>query len=155
MPVYSEPLPKDYLCKKLAENNSAKICIIGCGVCANISCSLYQGVNQPVMSIFFKPLAMNKEMDHLSNILQNEYHVTDSTVIMGLCKYTKKKEKSIQEVSNGADTVIVMSCPAGLKTVEAVLPDKKIIHGMKLKGFKSVEFKLKNSKWYLTDKSKK
>lgn len=153
MPVYTEPLSKNVLYKRLEENNSKKICIVGCGVCANVSCSLYQGKNQPVMSMSGKPLAMERQINRLRKTLQkDDYTVTSTTTVLGLCKYSDKKEKEIQRLSENTDTVIVMSCPAGIKTIETAVPDKKIVRGMQLKGFKSVEFKWKNFKMYSIDK---
>ncbi len=146
MGVITETLSKEIIVKKLREtganNDIKRIKIIGCGICANLSCSISQGQNQPMTDLLQRPIALKKEMDKLSIHLKEEFPDVTNDYVNGLCVYTKKSDDKIQKMAQDADAIVVMSCPGGLKTVENIVTkDKVVVSGMKVKGFESVAIK--------------
>lgn len=157
MPIYTEPFSDEILLRNLKDSNgekkSNKILILGCGACANISCNLYHGENKPATNILMKPYSIERENMRIKILLEKNNYSANFCNIIGLCTFSEKKKKKIEKNSNGKDTVIVMSCPGGIATVRNVINDKKIVSGMKVRGFKSVKLKLKGSKFYVQEKS--
>jgi len=145
--VYTEPLTVEELIQSIEKENNLgitkDILIVGCSVCANISCSIYRGATEPAMSLFMNPLALEKEIERISSELKRKYNSVDSVNIMGLCAVRAKNERKIASKARDADTVIVMSCAGGFKAVEGYLGNRKLIMGMRVKGFKAIRFKLK------------
>lgn len=144
--VYTEPMTVEQIIQLMEKNNnlgiSKDILIVGCSVCANISCSYYAGTTEPAMSLFLKPLAIEKEIEIISSELKKKYDSVDSINIKGLCGISEKSKTKILAKANDADTIIVMSCPGGFKAVERYIDNKKLIMGMNVKGFKSPKIKL-------------
>lgn len=144
--VYTEPISIEKLIEKLAREDEGKptknILVVGCGVCANISCSYYQGREEPAMSLSLKPRALEKEVEIIKEALKDKYESIESVNIKGLCGISDRSKKKILAKIDGVDTVIVMGCPGGLYAVESYLDDIKIISGMNVKGFKSPKIKL-------------
>ncbi len=152
MPIYTEPLSDEILLSNLKHSDETKeILILGCAACANISCNIYHGKNEPAMNVLMKPFSIEREIRRIKSILDKNNYLVDSCTITGLCTSSERKRKNIIKNANGKDTIIVMSCPGGLATVKSVINDKKIISGMKVKGFKSVKFKLKGTKIYIQE----
>lgn len=145
--VYTEPIPAEEIIQHIEKRNDINltkdILIVGCSVCANISCGYYQGAKEPAMSIFLKPLAIEKEIEKIASKLKENYNSVDSINIKGLCGISTRSERKIIEKSKDTDTIIIMSCPGGLKAVESYLDNKKLIMGMRVRGFKSPKIKLK------------
>lgn len=144
--IYTEPLSAEKIIEQIEKKNTLgvtnNILIVGCSTCANISCSYYQGGIEPAMSILLKPIAMEKEIEKISSALKRKYKSVDSITIMGLCGVSGGHQRKIGSKAQNADTVIVMSCPGGLKAVEGYVDDKKLIVGMQVKGFKAPKVKL-------------
>lgn len=144
--VYTEPISIEKLIqridKKDEERTTKDILIVGCGVCANISCSYYQGGEEPAMSLSLKPIALEKEIEIISEGLKKQYNSVDSINIKGLCGISKRSKRKIVSKADDVDTVIVMGCPGGFKAVESYLDNKNIISGMDVRGFKSPKIKL-------------
>lgn len=145
--VYTEPITAEELIQHIEKKNDINvtedILIVGCSVCANISCSYYQGAKEPAMSLLLKPLAIEKEIEKISSELKQKYNSVDSINIKGLCGISTRSERKIMQKVKDADTIIIMSCPGGFKAVESYLDNQKLIMGMRVKGFKSPKIKLK------------
>lgn len=143
--VYTEPVNVEELIERIERKNdigiTKSILIVGCSVCANISCSYYREEAEPAMSIGLKPLALAKEIEIISPELKKKYDSVDSINIKGLCGISEKSKKKIASKAKDADTIIVMSCPGGLKAVESYFDNKKLVVGMDVKGFKSPKIK--------------
>lgn len=144
--VYTEPISIEKLIERIDKKDKGcttkDILIVGCGVCANISLSYYQGGEEPAMSLSLKPMALEKEIEIISGELKKKYNSVDSINIKGLCGISNRSKKKIVSKAGYADTVIVMGCPGGFKAVESYLDNKKIISGMDVRGFKSPKIKL-------------
>lgn len=153
MGVITETLPKEIIIKKIKEISTnkdvKKLKIIGCGTCANLSCSISQGNNQPMMDLLNRPIALKKEMDKLSTDLNDIFTEVSNDYITALCVYTKRTENKIKKMIQNVDAIVVMSCPGGLKTVENIASkDKIVVSGMKVKGFESFSIKRVGFKIY-------
>lgn len=144
--VYTEPITAEKLIQQMEKKNNINvtkdILIVGCSVCANISCSYYQGAKEPAMSLLLKPLAIEKEIEKISSELKQKYNSVDSITIKGLCGISSRNEGKIMEKAKDVDTIIIMSCPGGFKAVERYSDNQKLIVGMRVKGFKSPKIKL-------------
>lgn len=155
MPIYTEPVSDEILLRNLEDSSmfkeSKEVLILGCAVCANISLNIYHGKNDAAMNILLKPISMKKEISRLKNVLKKNNYIANSCNITGLCTFSERKQKKIIKNAAGKDTIIIMSCPGGLATVSKTINDKKIISGMKVKGFKSVKLKLKWTKLYVQE----
>jgi len=156
--IYTEPVIVEDLIQSIEKKNilgvTKDILIVGCSVCANISCSLYRGATEPAMSVFLKPIAIEKEIERISSELKRKYNSVDSVNIMGLCAVTAKNERKIASKAKDADTIIVMSCPGGFKAVEGYLDNRKLIMGMRVKGFKTMRMKVTTKGIYIWNASR-
>ena len=100
-------------------------------------------------SLFGSPLTLEKEIERINSKLKRKYNSVDSVNIMGLCAVSAKTERKIASKAKDADTIIVMSCPGGFKAVEGYLDNRKLIMGMRVKGFKAIRTKLKAKGVYI------
>ena len=145
--IYTEPVTVEELIQRIEKKNNLgitkNILIAGCSICANISCSFYRGGTEPAMSLFLKPVAIEKEIEWISSKLKEKYNSVDSVTIMGLCGAGARTMRKITSKAKDADTIIVMSCPGGFKAVESYLDHRKLIMGMRVKGFKALRMKFK------------
>ena len=141
MPIYSIPLTDEQILKKVSDGK--KIFIIGCSACANISCNIYRGKKEPAFNFFSGPVSMIKEISRIKTLISENNNQVNSMTIMGLCSYSERKGKKIINKMCDADTVIVMSCTGGLNTILSIVKDRTVIHGMRVKGFKSIQSKRK------------
>lgn len=150
--VYTEPISTEELINHIEKKNETcvtnDILIVGCGVCANISCSYFQNSKLPAMNLLLKPLAIEKEVDKIASRLKEKYITVDTINIMGLCGISEKSERKILQKSKYVDTIIIMGCPGGLKAVESYIHNKKFVMGMRVKGFVAPKIKLKLSGVY-------
>lgn len=151
--IYTEPINGEELIQHIEKKNNLgitkDILIVGCGTCANISCNFYRGATEPALSLLLKPLAIEKEIEIISSKLKEKYNSVDSIIVTGLCGVRKGNKQKIVSKSKDVDTIIVMSCPSGLKAVEGYLCDKKIIIGMRVKGFRAPEIKFTKKGLYV------
>jgi DUF1009 family protein len=139
MPVYSIPLSDEKILQEAAD--AKRILITGCGACANISCNIYRDRTDPVFRFFLKPVSMIGEISRLKAVLEENKHEVESIILMGLCSGSVQKRKKIMKMAEDQDAVIVMSCTAGKHTVSDAVRGKRIIHGMQVRGFKSIRMK--------------
>lgn len=144
--IHTEPIKIETLIQRIEDKNSLgiteNILIVGCGICANISCSTNRGGTEPGMSLTFKPLAIEAEIKEVGSKLKEKYNSVESMTIKGLCTLNAGSERKIKAKAKDADTIIVMSCPSGMKAIETYFDDKKLIMGMRVKGFQASRIKL-------------
>ncbi len=144
--IHTEQIAIEKIIQNIENKNdigiTKNILIVGCGICANISSSTNRGGTKPGMSLLFKPLAIDAEIEELSSKLREKYDSVDSITIKGLCTINARSEHKIKSKVKNADTIIVMSCPSGMKAVETYFEDKKLIMGMRVKGFQASRIKL-------------
>lgn len=154
MGVYLEPHDRTFVVKKLAQlDKSKKVAIIGCAACANMSRSSNIENPLPIRDIAMKPVALNVEMDALAKDLSKDHELVKRDHIMAMCSYSDKKEKKIRKIAKDADAVVVLSCAAGIQSVELALGHKNVVAGMKLKGFKPIRLKVKKGGLYAVHQS--
>lgn len=146
MPIYSEPISDEKILKDLTDMNN--VLIIGCGSCANVSYNILEGGNEPFTNILKKPFSISKEINRLKELLTEKRFSVDSTVNNGLCVKSKKVKKTITAAKK-FDALLILSCTAGVQTFIDLNKHKKIIHGMRVKGFKSIGLKIKGVNIYL------
>ena len=139
--IYTEPVTVEELIQRIEKKNNLgitkDILIAGCSICANISCSFYRGERA-------EPLKYgHRKIERISSKLKEKYNTVDSVTIMGLCGAGARTVRKIASKAKDADTIIVMSCPGGFKAVESYLDNRKLIMGMRVKGFKALRMKFK------------
>jgi len=147
MPIYSEQLENEVLLSKL--DTAKKVSIVGCGACANISYNIAKYSNEPAMNIFRKPYALIKECNLLKNYLKDRNIEAESVNFMSLCVNSKKTRKKLEAIAEDTEALIVLSCKAGVSTINNEIKNKKIVHGMQVKGFKSIKLKFKGFKIFI------
>lgn len=144
--IHTEPIAIEKLIQRIEDKNdfcvTKNILIVGCAICANISSSTNRGGTEPGMSLLFKPLAIEADIKEVSSKLKEKYDSVDFMTIKGLCTLNGGSERKIKAKAKNADTIIVMSCPSGMKAVETYIDDKKLIMGMRVKGFQASRIKL-------------
>lgn len=93
MPVYTEPFSDEIMLNKLS--SCKNVFLLGCPMCANISCNIYRGNQEPTMNILLKPLSMEKEIIRLKEVLRMNNFAIDYYLGRGisLCSFSDKKRK--------------------------------------------------------------
>ena len=90
---------------------------------------------------------MNIEADRLTQLLSDRGLKVNSWVgkypIVALCVMDKRARKSISKKCQDFDTVITLCCEAGKKSIEGILPGKRVIAGMEAKGIVNAVLKSK------------
>jgi len=146
MPIYCEPISDEKIIKGL--DGSKNVLVIGCGTCANVSYNIYDGGKEPFANIMKKPLAILQEGNRLKSMLIEKGFNVDTVISQGLCVQRKKTKKISQKI-NQFDALLILSCKGGIDTFSDFSESKKIVAGMQLKGFKSVEFERKGLNIYI------
>jgi hypothetical protein len=95
----------------------------------------------------FKAVSMTEEVSRLSNLLVGKGLVVDSWVpkypTVALCVLDETARKKIVVKSHGFDALITLSCDAGTKSVQSILPGKRVIGAMNAKGIITAALKTK------------
>jgi len=151
MPIYCEPHSDEKILSEI--EGDEKVLFVGCGSCANISYNLYNGGEKPAYNLRKKPLSILEEISRLESVLTERE--SESMVINGLCVNSPGRTQKIRRMAKNCDEIIVLSCKAGLGTVESALTDKKITNGMRIRGFKSLTLKRKGTKIYIEQQNEK
>lgn len=148
MPSYSKGLSDAKILEKV--EGSKKILIIGCGICTNMSLNRDSCTKEPFMNVLYKPYAMLKEIKRVSELLSNNNYSVGSIYIKGrLCRNSIKNSDKIKKSSEGYDTILVLGCFGGVKTVTNATKGKKIIMGRQFKEIMTIGVNVKGLKGYL------
>lgn len=148
MPSYTKGLSDAEILEKVGD--SKKILIIGCGLCANMSLDRDSGSKEPFMNILYKPYAMIKEINRVRALLSNNNYSVGSIYIKGrLCRNSVKNSDKIKKSSEVYDTILVLGCFGGAKTVTNATKDKKIIMGRRFKDIMTIGVDVKGLMGYL------
>jgi hypothetical protein len=140
MGVYSVMLPDEKLIKAI--RGFKQIVILGCEGCANDSISYFN--NSPQKAVFDThmkryhpaPDAVLQEAMRLKSLFVNDCNDIRVTSAMGLCmKSTSEPDEEWVATCKDAQSVLVLSCPAGVMGAKTALTKGiKIIAGMKTVG---------------------
>ena len=114
-----------------------RVFLLGCPVCANMSLYIQKAAeDSPVLTLTptgFKAVSMREEVDRLTQLLNGKGLDVDSWVgkypIVALCVPDERNRKKILKKCKDFETVITLCCDAGKKSVEGMLPGKRIIAG--------------------------
>ncbi|MFC1651274.1 hypothetical protein ACFL2X_06855 [Candidatus Latescibacterota bacterium] len=147
--IYSESRPDTDILNDLEE--AQRVYILGCPACANMSLNIQKAEETtPVLSITptgLKAVSMKEETDRLTQLISNKGLDANSWVgkypIVALCVMDKRARKGISKKCQDFDTVITMCCEAGKKSIEGILPGKRVIAGMNAKGIVDAVIKSK------------
>lgn len=144
--IHTETITIDKIIQRIEDKNdlgiTENILIVGCAICANISCGSNRGGTEPTMSLLLRPIPLEAEIEMISSELRKKYNSVDFMTVKGLCSTNARTKRKMMAKAKDADTIIVMSCPSGIKAVESYLDDKKLILGMQVKGFQTAGIKL-------------
>jgi hypothetical protein len=104
----------------------------------------------PVLAITptgFKAISMKEEVDRLTQLLTSNGLEVNSWVgkypIVALCVPDVRNRKKIFKKCQDFETVITLCCEAGKKSIESMLPEKRIIAGMNARGIVNALLKSK------------
>jgi hypothetical protein len=119
-----------------------RVFLLGCPACANMSLNIQNSPDHlPVLTLTptgFKAVSMNEEVDRLTALLNRKGFNVDSWVgkypIVALCVPDDRNRKKILRKCRDPETVITLCCDAGKKSVESMLPEKRVIAGMNARG---------------------
>ncbi len=122
--------------------DAKRVFLIGCPACANMSLYIKKAdEGTPVMTITptgFKAVSMTEEVDRLSNLFASKGLDVDSWVgkypLVTLCLVDEGIRNKILEKCQNFETVVILSCDAGTKSVEGILTGKRVIPGMNASG---------------------
>jgi len=125
--------------------------ILGCPVCANMSLYIQKAAqDSPVLALTptgFKAVSMREEVDRLTQLLNGKGLDVNSWVgkypIVALCVPDERNRKKIIKKCQDFETIITLCCDAGKKSVEGLLPGKRIIAGMSARGLVNALLKTK------------
>ncbi len=119
-----------------------RIFVVGCPACASMS--LHIETPDEVSATYeptptgYRAVAMEEEVERLTGMLYRTGFDVGSWVgkypLVWMCILNEGLCKKIRRLCCDFDTVITMSCDAGKKSIEGILPDKAIIAGMRAKG---------------------
>jgi hypothetical protein len=86
----------------------------------------------------FNAVSMRKEVGRLTGLLNRKGLDVDSWVgkypIVALCVPDDRNRRKIIRKCRDFSTVITLCCDAGKKSVESMLPEKRVIAGMNARG---------------------
>jgi len=57
--------------------------------------------------------------------------------------------EQLEKMSEDTEAVVVLSCKAGVSTINNEIKNKKVVHGMQVKGFKSIKLKIKGFRIFI------
>ncbi len=95
----------------------------------------------------FKAVSMEEEVNRLKQLLKGKGLDVVSWVgkypVVALCVPDERNRKQIIKRCQDFDKIITFCCEAGKKSVESMLPEKKVIAGMNAKGIVNAFLKSK------------
>ena len=138
--IYSELRSDTDLLNDLDEAKS--VFLLGCPICANMSLYIEKAAEGSAMLTLtptgYKAVSMREELDRLTHLLAGKELDVDSWVgkypIVALCVLDESARKKIIKKCQDFETVITLCCDAGKKSVEGILPGKRVIAGMNARG---------------------
>lgn len=138
--IYCEPRPDKEIVSEL--EGETRVFLLGCPVCANMSLNIQKAPDHlPVLTLTptgFNAVSLRKEVERLTHLLSRKGLNVDSWVgkypVVALCVPDGRNRRKIMGKCRDFETVITLCCDAGKKSVQSMLPDKKVIAGMNAKG---------------------
>ncbi len=144
--IHTETIDIEKIIQRIEDKNdlgvTENILIVGCAICANISCGANRGGTEPTMSLSLRPIPLEAEIERISSELRKKYKSVDFMTIKGLCSTNARTKRKMISKAENADTIIVLSCPSGMQAVQTYFDDRKLIMGMRVKGFQTAGIKL-------------
>jgi hypothetical protein len=147
--IYSESRSDTELLNDLEEAN--RVFLLGCPACANACLYLQNASEDTAMFTLtptgYKAVSMIDEVGRLKQLLYGKGLDVDSWVAkyptVALCVLDEHARKKIVVKCQGFDTIVTLSCDAGTKSVQSVLPGKRVIGAMQAKGILTAKLKSK------------
>ena len=140
-----------------------RVFLLGCPVCANMSLNIQKAPDRsPVLTLTptgFKAVSMREEVGRLTHLLNRKGLDVDSWVgkypIVALCIPDDRNRRKILRKCRDFATVITLCCNAGKKSVEGMLPGRRVIAGMNARGIVNglLKSKMAYTKLYIEKKS--
>ena len=139
MVVYCEERTDEDLLLDIGE--AARVLLVGCPACANLSCAVRQQEDAPFMKIGVmgvKALSLSAEMNRTAELLRQKGMSVDSWIPSGIpascCALNDSSRKKLFDRAQDRDVVAVFSCESGKKSLENILPNKRVVGAMHAKG---------------------
>lgn len=128
-----------------------RVPLLGCPVCANMSLNIQKAPDYlPAFMLTptgFRAVSMNEEVDRLTALLNRKGLDVDSWVgkypIVALCIPDNRNRKKILRKCRDYATLITLCCDAGQRSVESMLPDKRVVAVMNARGIMNALLKSK------------
>ena len=147
--IYCEPRSDTEILSDV--ENEREVVLLGCPVCANISLYFQKAPeDSPMLTLTptgFRAVSMEKEVRRLVQVLNEKGLKVNSWVgkypVVAMCVPDERNRKKIIEKCKDCDAVISFCCDAGKKSLENLLPEKKIIAGMNARGIMNASLKTK------------
>lgn len=147
--IYSELCSDTDILNDLEE--AKRVFLLGCPVCANMSLYIQKAAEgSPVLTLTptgFKAVSMIEEIERLTHLLAGKGLDVDSWVgkypIVALCVLDERARKKMSKKCQDFETVITLCCETGKKSIEGILPGKKVIAGMNAIGIVNAMLKSK------------
>ncbi|MFO7695405.1 MAG: hypothetical protein R6V57_20155 [Vicinamibacterales bacterium] len=127
--------------------------LLGCPVCANMSLHLQKSPQgEPALKLAptgFRAVAMGEEIERLKSLLREKEITADSWVgkypMVNLCILDERNRCRIRDKCRDFQTVVTLCCDAGKKSIETLLPEKKVVGGMRAKGIVQAKLVIKRA----------
>jgi len=145
--IYCKPISDDDILSQL--ENSEKILLLGCSLCANISYCIEKDIEMPIYNWILNPKAVKNEIDRLEKILSRENFEVTTLVLLSLCFIRDSDQKKLLQAAENIDTIITLSCEYGAKNISDIIDNKKIVSAMKSSGFMRAAVEQKGGKLFV------
>jgi len=115
--------------------------IVPCSLCPAVTVATRE--NRPFMRFFSSPVRSAPFEEYLKTLQSQLSEKGISTKVFRsnfyhqwfMCMWTSRRRKKLEKQAKNYDAVIVLGCDSATETVrDAVLPDTKVIEGMKISG---------------------
>ncbi len=147
--IYSESCSDTEILNDLEGSN--RVFLLGCPACANACLYLQKALEDSAMFTLtptgYKAVSMIDEVGRLKQLFGGKGMAVDYWVAkyptVALCVLDEHARKKIAIKCQGFDTLVTLSCDAGTKSVQSVLPGKRVIGAMQAKGILTAKLKSK------------
>ena len=156
--IYCKPIPDEKIISKL--ENSKKVLLLGCSLCANISYCIEKNIDMPMYNWILNPKAVKNEITRMENLLAKKNFEISTLVLLSLCFIRDNDLKKLLKEIKNVDTIITLSCEYGSKNISDIIDRKiKIVSAMNSSGFmraaveqKGAKIFVKKDKLYINNK---
>ena len=146
--IYCKPVSDEKIFAQL--ENSEKILLLGCSLCANISYCIEKNIEMPMYNWILNPKAVKNEINRMEKILTEKNFKVSTLVLLSLCFIRDNDLKKLLKEIKNVDTIITLSCEYGSKNISDIIDRKiKIVSAMNSSGFMRAAVEQKGAKIFV------